>query len=315
MDDIKKEDINRCIKYVKNIITLDKFNIYKINIDTRTSYYKIDVTYSNKDEKTEKIFSEYIIEKNRNNNILLHCFSNNIETNNKDNNDSLEKENYDLQNNIKIFYDGNKWITVSQFDEFENYIKNTFNNINDMYEILNKDSYYTYNIKNSKIVFLSKGKRNNTCQNYDENIKKIILDNKKIIVLKNYSKKKDNCKYKLKCINPNCDFNHPKNYNLDKSYKEYIIEEKKKDPKFKSSFCNNSDETCPKHKYNKCIFRHKNDPIENKRNAIIIVSDNENDDVKKEDIKRNIDNVNILNIKNGKINNIDFTELEEKQIQ
>ena len=75
----------------------------------------------------------------------------------------------------------------------------------------------------------------------------------------------------------------------------------------KSLFCNNSDETCLKHKYNKCIFRHKNDSIENKKNAIIIVSDNENDD-----INRNIDNVNILNTKNKKINNIDFINLEEK---
>lgn len=262
MDDIKKEDINKCVKYVKKNITLDKFNIYKINIDTRTSYYKIDVTYSNKDENTPKLFSEYIIEKN--NNILLHCFSNNIETYNKNDNDNLEKENYDLRNNIKIFYDKNKWIIISQFDKFENYIKNTFNNINDMYEILNKDYYYTYNIKNRKIVFLSKGKKDNTYQNYNENIKNIILDNEKIVILKNHNKKKDNCKYKLKCINPNCDFDHPKNYNLDKAYKEYIIEEKNKNPKFKSSFCKNNNETCQKHKYNKCIFRHNNDPIENK---------------------------------------------------
>ena len=130
-----------------------------------------------------------------------------------------------------------------------------------MYEILNKSYYYTYNIKNDKMGFLSKGLKDNTNQIYDKNVKNIILDNKKYILVKKINKEKEICK--LKCINPYCNFSHPENYVLEEAYKQYIIEEKNKNTLFKSVFCNNIDETCFKHKYNKCKFRHKNDPIEN----------------------------------------------------
>lgn len=72
---------------------------------------------------------------------------------------------------------------------------------------------------------------------------------------------KKNCKYKYKCINPKCVFEHQYNYDLNEAYKQYIIKEKIKNKKFKSINCNKSDDKCDNHKYNGCIFKHKNDPI------------------------------------------------------
>lgn len=259
--DVKKEDINKCIKSIKEYISLDKFNIHKINIDTKSPFYKIDALYSNKNDKSQELFLEYILEKE--DNIVLHCFSNNIKLNEQYNDYEMEKEIYDSQNIVKIFYYKDRWITISNIDNIEDYIKNTFGNTNDFYEILNKNLYYTYNLENGKFKFLSKGVKNNINQYYDEDVKNIILDNKKYVFIKNNNKeKKEDCKYKLKCINPKCIFNHPINYDLNTAYKQYIIEEKNKNNKFKSLICNNSDETCPNHKYNKCKFRHQNDPIE-----------------------------------------------------
>lgn len=37
--DVKKEDINKCVECVKKYISLNKFNIQKINIDTKSFYY------------------------------------------------------------------------------------------------------------------------------------------------------------------------------------------------------------------------------------------------------------------------------------
>jgi hypothetical protein len=257
--DVKKEDVNICIKSIKEYISLDNFNIHKINIDTNSPYYKIDVLYSNKNDKSQELFLEYVLEKE--DNIVLHCFSNNIKINEQDDY-KIEKEIYDSQNIIKIFYYKNRWITISNINSVDEHIKNTFNNTNDFYEILNKNLYYTYILKNGKIIFLNKGIKNSVNQKYDERVKNIILDNKRYIFIKINNKEKEYCKYKFKCINPNCNFNHPINYDLNSAYKQYIIEEKNKNSNFKTLNCNNSDEMCPNHKYNKCKFRHQNDPIE-----------------------------------------------------
>jgi hypothetical protein len=256
--DVKK-DINNCIRFIKKYILTDKFNIHKINIDTKSLYYKIEVSYSNKNEKSPTLFSEYILSKN--DNTILHCFSNDIKINDYSK-DDVEEETYNSRNIIKIFYDKDRWINISNIDDISNHAKNMFNNTNDFYEILNKEFYYTYNFKNSKIKFLSKGIKNSVNQYYDENVKNIILDNEKYIFVKKSNKKEEYCKYELKCINPICNFNHPNGYDLYLAYKKYIIEEKNKNFKFKSINCKNDDDTCAKHRYNKCIFLHKDDPIE-----------------------------------------------------
>lgn len=65
----------------------------------------------------------------------------------------------------------------------------------------------------------------------------------------------------MQCINPRFKSNHPEGYNLNKTYIEYIINERKKKPNFKYIKCNNDDNICIRHKYNSCAFLHKNDPI------------------------------------------------------
>lgn len=261
--DIKKEEINICIKSIKKHISTDNFNIHKINIDTKSPYYIIKVLYSHKEENSTKLFLECFLEKGINNKIL-HCFSNNINLDIQKDNWKIVEEKKDTHDIIKIFYDKNKWFTISNMGDIENNIKSTFNNPNDFYEILNKEFYYTYILKEGKIMFLSKGIKNNVDQYYDKNIKNIILDDNKYVFIKKdirkYIKKED-CKYKLKCINPNCKFSHPENYDLNLAYKQYIVEERNINPMFKSLDCNFND-ICPKHKYNKCKFKHQNDPIE-----------------------------------------------------
>lgn len=263
--DVKKDEINICIKSVKNNISTDKFNIHKIDIDTKSIYYIIKVLYFYKHGKTQELFLEYLLEKGINNN-TLHCFSNNINLDVPNDNRKTVEETYNTHDIIKMFYDKNKWITISEIDNIESKIRNTFNNPNDFYEILNKEFYYTYILKENKLMFLSKGIKNNVNQYYDENIKNIILDNNKFIfikkILENINIKKKDCQYKIKCINPNCKFIHPENYDLETAYKQYIIEEKNRNPMFKSLNCNFNDDTCPKHKYNKCKFKHQNDLIE-----------------------------------------------------
>jgi hypothetical protein len=181
----------------------------------------------------------------------------------QNNDQKIAEESYDIYDIIKFFYNDNKWVSVSNTDNIENKINNTFNKLNYFYEILNKDFYYNYGLKEDKIIFLSKGIKNNINQYYNENIKNIILDNNKYVVIEKDIKKED-CKYKLKCINPICKFSHPENYNLNLAYKQYIVEERNKNPMFKSLDCNFKDDMCQKHKYNKCKYKHKNDPIEEK---------------------------------------------------
>lgn len=259
-NDEHKKDINICIKFIKKQISFDNFNISKIDINTKNkNYYKINVLYLEKKEK-EKLFSEYIIEKE--NNYILHYLSNEtfLCRNNKDEKE-LKEENYNFSNIFKIFNYENEWITVTEKD-VNNYIEKTFGNVNDFFEILNKEYYYTYIIDNEKISFLSKGKINNQEQKYNENIYNILCNEYYTLIYKNLKNiNNENCKYKLDCINPNCVYNHPLDYNLNSAYKKYISNEKNKNHKFKSTYCKYEDEICEKHKYNRCIFKHNNDPF------------------------------------------------------
>jgi hypothetical protein len=135
-NDEYKQDINICIKFVKEHITFNNYDISKIDINTKNKkYYKINVLYLDKKEK-KQLFSEYIIEKGKNS-YIFHYLSNEsfLYEINKDEKE-LKKENYNSSNIVKIFYD-NEWLTISE-KEVDNYIKKTFGNINDFFEILNK---------------------------------------------------------------------------------------------------------------------------------------------------------------------------------
>jgi hypothetical protein len=89
----------------------------------------------------------------------------------------------------------------------------------------------------------------------------ILKEEKKIYdKLQNIINRIYECKYLSNCINPICTYKHPSEYNLKESYKKYIIKERNKNPNFKSIKCNKED-SCIKKKYNKCIFKHKDDPI------------------------------------------------------
>lgn len=266
MNNNEKNDINKIIKFIKENINIENFIISKIDINTKLPYYVINVLYSEKNIKninknSKQLFSEYILEKNNNN--ILHFFTNNISSKNKS--EYIEKYECNPKNILKIFYHENNWITIPEIKYFEIYLKKTFNKINDIYEILNKNFYYTYFISNEKFIFISKGEMKDLKSNYCNN--EIFLENDKYIFVRNIEnimEKKDDkkCKYGLTCINPNCYYYHPENHDLNKSYKEYINKEKRKDPKFKSMFCKNDNRSCTKHKYNKCRFLHKDDPID-----------------------------------------------------
>lgn len=255
-DNEYKKIINKCMNFVNQNIAVDKFNISKIDINTKNkNYYMINVLYLDKIKK-EQLFSEYIIEKREKN--ILHFLSNEIILHR---NNVIEKESkkevYTTNNIAKIFYK-NEWVTISE-NNIRNCIKETFGNIDDFYELLNKEYYYTYIVKESKIIFLSKGKTNNINLKYNENIDNILYNEFYILINKELNNNK-NCKYKIYCINPRCVYKHPLDYNLDKAYKNYILNEKNKNPKFKSADCKYKDELCENHKKNKCIFKHNNDP-------------------------------------------------------
>lgn len=253
--DTKKQDINIYINFIKKYISFTDFKILKIDINTENiKYYKINVSYLDKKDN-KRLFSEYIVEK-KNNNSLLHNLSNKNLYKNNENEKDIRKENYKLEDILKIFYYENKWNIISE-KEMDNYIKKTFGNIKDFFEILNKEFYYTYIINDEKISFLSKGKINNTEQIYNENINDILYNEYYTLIYKN---DKD-CKNKLTCINPKCIYKHPLNYDLKTAYKNYILNEKKKNHKYKLINCKYEDDLCEKNKYNKCIFKHDNDLI------------------------------------------------------
>lgn len=255
-------DVNKCLNFIKNNIDFTRFNISKIDINTRLPYYIIKVVYLNKNTDHKQLFSEYIIDKYNNN--IIHYFSSPTI---KDEEYYIEiiKENFTFKHILKIFHYKNEWITISENDKFENYIKKTFNNKDDLFEILNKEFYYTYIIDNEKLIFISKSKTNDTNQFYNSVFKDILFENNNYVFLKNKNTEKDKikeCKYGVKCINPLCNYKHPKEYNLYESYIEYINNEKNKNYRFKSTYCKYEDGLCEKHKYNKCIFKHNNDPID-----------------------------------------------------
>ena len=232
---INREDIK---KIVDHMVKLNNFNIHRIDIDTKSPYYKINVTYLINEQKKETMFSEYIMKKKDLQ--LLHYFSKDKNTN---------KENYNPKDIIKIFYDESKWMTICQIDGLKKYFEPTFSNIEDIYEILNKQKYYTYIKNNDKIFLLSKGTKNHVEENYNNRI-----------IEKDNEKNKRFCKDGLNCIKPDCIFKHSEGYDLDKAYRDYIYEQRKNNSKFKTFFCKNTDENCSKHKNNRCIFKHHNDP-------------------------------------------------------
>lgn len=187
---------------------------------------------------------------------ILHCFTN-YGLNGED---IGNNEKYISQDILKIFYDNKKWSCITNNDKYDNILK-----FNDMYEIINKEYYYTYIIKNNKLRFISKCKKNNIIQNFNKEIHNIYINNDKYefyMKIFNVNKEIKECKYNLKCINPNCKYIHHNDYDINKAYNEYLIYEKKKKSKFKTIKCNNDDDQCIKHKHNRCIFLHKNDPTD-----------------------------------------------------
>lgn len=157
-----KEDINKCTNFIKKHISINNFNSYKIDINTKNKkYYKINITCVDKQIKKKQIFFEYIIKKEEDN-YILHYLSNNEIFLLKNDGIELEKEKYNFQDIVKIFY-YNDWNTISE-KNIENYIKQTLGCVNDFFEVLNKEYYYTYIIKDNKLKFLSKGKINNENQ-------------------------------------------------------------------------------------------------------------------------------------------------------
>jgi hypothetical protein len=256
------ENIYKFKKFIKENISANKFSSCTVDINTKNDlYYKIRIICKNMENMEEKItFFEYIVKKDGNNiNYIFHYLSNEsiLDTNEKKN---VGEEKHHFQDIIKIFY-YNEWNTISD-KNIENHLNQTFGNINDFYEILNKEYYYTYIIKDDKLKFLSKGKIKSKEQIHDENINKILYDNdKKYVLIYNNKNNSKNCENGLKCINPKCVYDHPKDYNLITSYKQYILDEKNKEIKFKSINCKYTDKLCNKHKYNKCIFKHDSDPI------------------------------------------------------
>lgn len=168
-----KKDVDKCIKYIKDNMDIREKTNCKIDVDTKSCYYKINIIYSNKKDEKRKFFSEYILEKEEN--YLLHYLSNDFNNSiNKKSykNDTIE-EIYGPEDIIKIFYDKDKWITIPDFNN--EILSNSFKNKEDIYEILNKNYYYTYIIKNSKI-------NNKEEQFYNENIIDMLFSDKKYMI-------------------------------------------------------------------------------------------------------------------------------------
>lgn len=252
--------INKIIHIVKNNIN-NIFDIKKIDINTNSDYYNVNVIMiKNKQNTPENTNQDFFIEivLDKIDYTILHCFTNydpQIDQNENINFNISEK--YTLQNILKIFYDNKKSSFICNNNKYVKIIKEK-----DIYEIMNKNFYYTYIIDNNgKLKFVSKSIKNSIEQDNNKDILNIILNNNNyIIYFKSYISNKK-CKQSLKCINPYCKYIHPDSYDIIKSYNEYILNEKEKSPKFKSIKCKNDDDKCIKHEYNKCIFLHKSDPI------------------------------------------------------
>lgn len=253
-------NINNLKKFIKKELSDKNPKECKVDICTKNKiYYNIRIIYKNHEENI--VFHEYIVKKDENINYIFHYLSNEsiLHTNSKK---DIKEVKHHFQNIIKFYY-YDKWNIISN-DSDENIINSsnqTFGNINDFYEILNKEYYYTYIIKKDKLKFLSKGKLENKEQIYDINIKNILYEeDQKYVLVYNRNINSKECENGNQCINPKCIYDHPKNYNLINSYKQYILDYRKNDIKFKTINCKYSDEVCNRHKNNKCIFKHDNDP-------------------------------------------------------
>src|ERR1700730_2525011 len=235
--------VNKYKEFIKKNILINGFNNYKIDINTGDKKYdKINVLCIDERLEKKQIFFEYIIKKDEHN--ILHCLSNDNVFLSKNNEREVEKEEYNFQDIVKFFH-YHEWNIISE-KSIENYIKQTIGCVNDFFEILNKEYYYTYIIKNDKLKFLSKGKINNKEQTYNEIINNILYNDKNYILINNRINNEEICKN-----------------GSNNSYKQYILDEKKKNPKFKTINCKYKDNLCNKHKYNRCIFKHSDHPIEN----------------------------------------------------
>lgn len=252
---MKKNCIKRIIFFIRSKID-NKSNIKKIDINTDSEYYNINAIII-KENGGQMFFMEIIL--NKYDYSILHCFTN-YSLDKEDNDiifDIIDKEEYKFDNILKIFYDNQKSSFICNNNKYNDIIKKC-----NIYEIINKDYYYTYNVDdNYKLKFISKGIQKCIKQNINNEILKIIInDNKYILYLKTFKSAK-NCKYKTKCINPECKLNHPNNYNINNAYIDYILTRQKQSSNFKTIRCNNKDDDCIKHNYNKCGFLHANDPI------------------------------------------------------
>lgn len=128
------------------------------------------------------------------------------------------------------------------------------NNSNSNYFI--KDLYYLF-IELKENILKEEKKVYDNLQNIINRIIKIF---NKINFKDNILNISYECKYQLNCINPICTYKHPSKYKLEETYKKYIIKERNKNPNFKSIKCN-KEYSCIKNKYNRCFFKHKEDPI------------------------------------------------------
>jgi hypothetical protein len=130
------------------------------------------------------------------------------------------------------------------------------NEINSNNSYFIKDLYYLF-IELKENILKEESKIYNKLQNIINKIIKIFnkINSKENILNINYD-----CKYLLNCINPICTYKHPSEYKLKESYKKYILKERNKNLNFKSIKCKKEDE-CIKNKYNRCVFKHKDDPI------------------------------------------------------
>lgn len=251
---MEKNCIKRIIFFIKSKID-NKFNIKKIDINTDSEYYNINAIII-KENVGQRFFMEIIL--NKYDYSILHCFTNYISD--KDDDiifDIIGKEEYKLDNILKIFYDNKKSSFICNNSKYNDIIKKS-----NIYEIINKDYYYTYNVDdNYKLKFISKGIQNCIQQNINNEILNIIINNNKYILYLKTFKSSKNCKYNIRCVNPECKLNHPNDYNINKAYIDYILIRKKQSSNFKTIRCNNDDNNCIKHKYNKCAFLHTSDPI------------------------------------------------------
>lgn len=162
----KKSDSVKYINFIKNYVFVNKLDKFNMNIDTKSLYYKVNISYIDKKTKNNQlIFLELIIDKD--NYKILHYFSNNIEKyfEYEINKNEENEKFYNCESVIKIFNYKNKWIILPEYKKI--------NNIEYLYGMFNKKNYYTYFVNNNKLKFIGKGKN---IQKFNETIKNKYLD-------------------------------------------------------------------------------------------------------------------------------------------